>query len=95
MDKTVKIIVIVLGGLVALCLCIGAASWLAFRSAGRFMSQTIDNDPVKVATISDDIANYTLPADFGDGQAVQLANFSMVSYTAVNGRTHSTSIAAH
>ena len=88
MDKTVKIIVIVLGGLVALCLCIGAASWLAFRSAGRFMSQTIDNDPVKVATISDDIANYTLPADFGDGQAVQLANFSMVSYTAVNGRTH-------
>jgi hypothetical protein len=88
MNQTVKIILILLGGLVALCLCVATASWLAFRSAGRVLSQTIDDDPVKVATISDNIASYTLPSDFGEGQAVQLANFSMVSYTAVNGRTH-------
>lgn len=94
MNQTVKIILILLGGLVALCLCVATASWLAFRSAGRVLSQTIDDNPVQVATISDDIANYTLPSDFGEGQAVQLANFSMVSYTAVNGRTHITLLQA-
>ena len=88
MNKTVKIIVIMLGGLVALCLCLGAAGWLAFRSTGRVLSQAIDDDPEKVAIVSDNIANYTLPSDFGEGQAVRLANFSMVSFTAVDGRTH-------
>jgi hypothetical protein len=88
MNKTVKIIVIMLGGLVALCLCLGAAGWLAFRSTGRVLSQAIDDDPEKVSTVSDNIANYTLPADFSEGQAVRLANFSMVSFTAVDGRTH-------
>jgi hypothetical protein len=88
MNKTAKIIVIMLGGLVALCLCLGAAGWLAFRSTGRVLSQAIDDDPEKVTTVSDNIANYTLPSDFGEGQAVRLANFSMVSFTAVDGRTH-------
>lgn len=88
MNQTVKIILILLGGLVALCLCVGTASWLAFRSAGRVLSQAVDDDPAKVSTISDDIADYSLPADFGAGQAVQVADFSMVSYTAVDGRTH-------
>lgn len=94
MDKTVKIVLMMIGGLVVLCLCIGAAGWAAFRSAGQVLSQTIDDDPIKVAAVSDDIASYTLPAEFGAGQAVQLANFSMVSHTAVNGRTHITLLQA-
>jgi hypothetical protein len=87
MNKTVKIIVVMLGGLVALCLCLGTVGWLAFRSTGQALSQAID-DPAKITTVSDNIVNYTLPVDFGEGQAVRLANFSMVSYTAVDGRTH-------
>jgi hypothetical protein len=88
MNKTIKIILVILGSLVALCLCIVVVGLLAFRSTGRILQQTIDNDPVEVAAISDDIADFPLPAGFREGQAVRLANFSMVTYTAVNGRTH-------
>jgi hypothetical protein len=88
MNKTIKILVILLGGLVTLCLLLSIAGWLAYRGSIRVLSQTIDHDRSQVATVSDGIANYTLPADFREGQAVQWANFSMVSYTAINGRTH-------
>jgi hypothetical protein len=72
----------------ALCLCFGAVGWLLYSNTGRVLSQTIDNEPTKVAAIREDIADYTLPFGFEEAQAVRLANFSMVSYTAVDGQTH-------
>lgn len=95
MNNTAKMIVIAVGGLGALCLCLTFASWLAFRGTGQvLLSQAIEDDPAEIAIISEDIADYTLPTDFGEGQAAQLANFSMVSFTAVDGRTHITLLQA-
>lgn len=88
MNKTVKILVILLGGLLALCLLLSVAGWLAYRNVGRVLSQTIDHDPAQVAAVSDSIAFYTLPPNFGEGQAVQLPSLSMVTFTAVDSSTH-------
>jgi hypothetical protein len=88
MNKTVKIIVIILGSLMALCLCAAVTGLLVYRNTGRILSRTLDNDPEKVTTIGDYIVEFTLPAGFGEGQGVHLANFSMVTYTAADGRTH-------
>jgi membrane-bound inhibitor of C-type lysozyme len=90
MNKTVKILLISVGGLMVLCLCLGVVSWVAFRSVGQVLSRSIDSDPVKVATISEEIVGYTLPDGFEEGYAVEVANFALVSHTAVNGRTHIT-----
>lgn len=88
MNKTVKFIVIILGSSAALCLCIIITGWLALMNTGRVMSKTIDTDPNRVTTIGGDIADFTIPAGFGQGQAVRLADFSMVTYTTADGRTH-------
>jgi hypothetical protein len=88
MNKTIKILVVLLGGLLALCLLLSIAGWLAYRNVGRVLSQTIDPDRAQVTTVSDGIAFYTLPSNFGEGQAVQLPSLSMVTFTAVDGRTH-------
>jgi hypothetical protein len=88
MNKTIKIIVVLFGGLITLCLGLGMVGWLLYSNTGRVLSQTIDNEPTKVAAVREDIADYTLPVGFGEAQAVRLANFSMVSYTAEDGQTH-------
>lgn len=88
MNKTVKVLIILLGGLMVVCLLLSMAGWLAYRNVGRVLSQTIDHDPTQVAIVSDGIAFYTLPPNFGKGQVVQLPSLSMVYFTAVDGRTH-------
>ena len=88
MNRSGKIVLILTGGLLALCLFLGAAGYVAWRGTGWFLSQTVESDPATVATVSDAIADYTLPAGFGAGYAINMADFSMVTYTAIDGRSH-------
>lgn len=76
------------GGLVALCLCLGAAGFIALRSAGWFLSRTVVSDTQTVSTTGAAIADYTLPDGFDDGYAANVGGFSLVSYTAVDGQSH-------
>lgn len=88
MNNSGKILLIGLSSLVVVALCLGSAGWLAFRGVGRMLSRSIERDPVKVAAISEAIADYTLPDGFAEASAVEVANFALVTYTAVDGRTH-------
>ena len=67
---------VVIGGLAAM----GGTSWLIFSN--------VEADQVNVAESSEAIADYSLPAGFGDGHAVSIAGFSLVSYTGDDGHSH-------
>lgn len=88
MNKTVKILLVITGGILVLCLGLGAAAALALRGTGWALSQVVESEPGSVAAVSNTIADYTLPARFGEGYAVEVADFSLVSHTAADGRTH-------
>lgn len=88
MNRTGKIIVIGIGGLLAICLCLAATAFLVFQGTGRLLVGMVDGDPVTVASTRDAIADYTVPAGFDDGAAVSIAGFSMITHTGNDGRSH-------
>ena len=83
-----KMILIVVGGFVTVCLCLGVAGLAATGGVGWLLFHRVDAAPASVTTVSDTIADYTLPAEFGDGYAMRIAGFSMISYTSADGRSH-------
>ena len=90
MNRTVKTVLLISGGLLALCLVLGVAGFVAMREVSRVVAQTIDKGPAEVARAGDKIADYSLPAGFGEGYAVDLGGFAMVMHTAVDDSMHIT-----
>lgn len=88
MNRNGKLLLTLIGGLMALCLCAASAGWLMLRATGWAVTEVVESDPATVARVSDSIVDYTLPAGFDDGYAVDIADYSLVSHTAVDGRTH-------
>lgn len=83
-----KILMIVAGTLLGACLCVGAAGFVLLRGAGWFLTETVESEVQVVEAAGAVIAEYMLPAGYGDGYAVNVADFSLVMYTAVDGRSH-------
>ena len=83
-----KMVLIVTGTLLIVCLCLTAAGLAATGGVSWLLYQRGDNAQANVTAVSDTIADYTLPAGFGDGSAVSVAGFSMVSYTGADGHSH-------
>lgn len=88
MNKIVKILLVITGGILILCLGLGAVSTLALRGASWALTQAVDSNPASVAAAGNNIVGYTLPTGFGEGYAVEIADFSLVTHTAADGRTH-------
>lgn len=88
MNDSKKILLIIVGTLLGICLCVGAAGFVLLRGAGWFITETVESDAPTVAAVGEGIADYTLPAGYGDGYAVSLGGYEMVAYTAVSGRSH-------
>lgn len=88
MNRSVKLLLTLIGGLVVLCLCAAGSGWLLLRTTGWAITEVVESDAATVASVSDSIVDYTLPAGFDEGYAVDIADYSLVSYTAVDGRTH-------
>src|SRR5689334_21612088 len=84
MDKTTKIILIVIGSLLVLCACttaalLGTGLW-SFNKIIRFAEQSTTEDPQKVAQIASEIADFDLPEGFNTQYGMKIATFSMVQY---------------
>ena len=88
MNRTTKVILVIISSLLAICLCIAATGFIAVRSAGWVLGRAFETDPESVAQVGDDIAGYDLPAGFGSAHVAQLAGFSLVSYTGADGHSH-------
>src|SRR5690606_10217248 len=83
-----KSVLLIIVGSLALCMCVVVAGLAAMGGTGWLIFSSVDGDQVEVAASSDAIADYNLPAGFGEGYTVNLAGFSLVSYTGDDGRSH-------
>jgi hypothetical protein len=88
MNSIGRVILILISGTLALCLCLTAAGYLAVRSAGWIMARSFETDSATVAEVGGNIADYELPSGFSDAYAADLAGFSMVSFTNADRHSH-------
>ena len=84
MNKTTKIILIVIGSLLVVCACASAAllatgAW-SFGKLVQFAKNNISEDPQKVTQITSEIAQFDVPAGFNPVYSMEIANFTMAQY---------------
>jgi len=79
MDRTTKIVIAVLGGILVLCLCVGGLGYLALRKAGQAFEQTISSaaDPTSAAEVAGSIADFDVPPGY-ELRAFGFFGFDMV-----------------
>jgi hypothetical protein len=84
MNKTTKIILIVIGSLLVLCACttaalLGTGIW-SFSKLVQFAENNTTEDPQKVTQVASDIAQFDVPAGFNPVYSMKIANFTMAQY---------------
>lgn len=88
MNRTAKIILGIVAGILILCLLCGVTGILMFRASGRTLERSFQTNPANAETIADGIAEYDLPVGFGDEFGMQVADFAMVGYTGEDDHRH-------
>ena len=88
MNKTTKLILGFVAGAIVLCLAVVAGGLLIVRTTGWALGRVFKTDVEQVAVISSSIAEYTVPAGFGNPYAVQAVGYSLVAYTGADGHSH-------
>lgn len=84
MNKTTKIILIVIGSLLVLCACtsaalLGTGIW-SFGKLVQFAENNTSEDPQKVTQTTSEIARFDVPAGFDPVYSMKIANFTMAQY---------------
>lgn len=84
MNKTTKIILIILGSLLVLCACgaavvMGTGLWGVGKLV-QFADNSTTEDPAEVAQIASQIADFDVPETFTKQYGMTIATFSMVQY---------------
>lgn len=92
MNKTVKVILIVVGALVIICGCtsavlLGTGIWSAGKLV-QWADTDTSEDPQEVAKIASEIADFELPVGFGSPYGMHFAGFTSVGYLSDSGNTH-------
>ena len=88
MNRTTKIILGIIAGLVVVCSACAVAGILLFSISSRTVGRSIQSSSANVAQASADIAEYDLPAGFGLEYGMEAGVFSMVAYTGEDGHSH-------
>lgn len=88
MNTTGRVILVLVAGMIGICLCLAAASFIAVRSTGWILGRALEGDPVAVAEAGSRIAEYDVPAGFDEGYAADFAGFSLVGYTGADEQSH-------
>lgn len=79
MSRTTKIVLGVIGGLVALCCLITGIGFLLLpRFASQFADQVFSEDPAEAREVAGNIVDYDLPLGFNEEGAMNLFGISMV-----------------
>ena len=90
MNRTRKILLIVVVAIVAAGLLWGAASLVVTQLVLPALADIASDDPGMVGQVGRSIAFYDLPPGFGQGYAVTQADYQLVTYLGPDGRTHIT-----
>ncbi len=81
MNRTTKIVVVPVVGLLGICLLTAAIPVITLGAAGALVGQRTVTDPTQVAAIAAEVASYNLPADYSHQFASKLLGFTIVSCT--------------
>lgn len=79
MSRNTKIILAIIVILILLCLCGCGVVFFMFRSIGTMLEQSVVTDPASVASISETIADYEVPAGYQEAFGMNLFGFSIVA----------------
>ncbi len=88
MNNSRNIILGVVVGMIVLCVGVAVVGFVLFRSTAQALGSAMETDARKVTEISGSIADYDLPARFGNGYAAHIAGFTVVGYTGNDGHSH-------
>lgn len=83
MSRNTKIVLIIIGIVVILCICVVVGAVLALRIAGSTIQQSITTDPTQAAAKAEDIALYNIPYGYEQG-VMSVFGFDMVVLSADN-----------
>lgn len=81
MSRNTKIVLIIVGVLVALCLCGCVLAFVALQSVGSFMEQSMVTDPAQVQQIGAKIADYETPPGYSQEFGMSIFGFDLVGLT--------------
>ncbi|MCB8944192.1 MAG: hypothetical protein H6658_10600 [Ardenticatenaceae bacterium] len=83
MTRTTKIVIGIVGGLLALC-CLGAVALVLIvpTAIERFAENNFTDDPERASEVGQSIVNYDLPAGMQEEGAMGFAGMKMVFFTA-------------
>lgn len=92
MSRNTKIVLIVAGALVLLCLCASGA-FLAFGAwtagqAEKVIGQSFTSEPAEVNAIAGTIADFELPPGYEPDYGMQVLSFALVGYAPGDTRGH-------
>jgi hypothetical protein len=84
MDKTTKIILIVVGSVIVLCACatvtVFATGLWTFRTVTKIADQTVSENPQEVVRVGAEIADYEIPEGFGSPVSFHIGDMTMIRY---------------
>lgn len=85
MNKTVKVLLFIVAGLIILCICGCIAGAVLMGTGGEaFMKYAVVNDPAQAASTANDILDYQLPSGYQESVAINLFIMKAVIITDAN-----------
>ena len=92
MDKSTKIILIVLGSVLALCACAGVAVFAtglwSFSKFVNFAERSISESPQVAVRLGSEIADFEVPEGFGSPYSVHFGDVTLIGYKSPSEKSH-------
>lgn len=85
MDKTTKIILIVIGSILVLCTCAGLAAFVTglwtFSQVVNVAEQSVSVRTEEAVRVGGEIADYEIPEGFGSPVSIHIGDMTVIRYT--------------
>jgi len=92
MDKTTKIILIILGSVLVLCACMTVAVFAtglwSFSRFVNFAEQSVSESPQVAVRLGSEIADFEVPEGFGSPYSVHFGDVTLIGYKSSSERSH-------
>ena len=80
MSKNTKIVLGIVGGVTALCVCICVGGWIALKISGKVLQETMVQDtPEEAAATAKEIIDYKLPTGYQEQMAMNMGFIQMIT----------------
>lgn len=92
MDKTTKIVLIVIGVIVVLCACgvvtVFVTGWWSYNTIARVSEHSVSEIPQEAVRVGAEVADYVVPAGFGSPFSIHFGDVTVIGYKSASERSH-------